>query len=59
MEQPPPVPVTQPRVQNFAQSEGMRLAGWFGSEEVMSWSASDMLAVYERLSVLRMRLVPI
>lgn len=45
MEQPPPVPVTQPRVQNFAQREGMRLAGWFGSEEVMSWSASDMLAV--------------
>lgn len=27
MEQPPPVPVTQTRVQNFAQSEGMRFAG--------------------------------
>jgi hypothetical protein len=35
MEQPPPVPVTQPKVQNFAHSEGIRLAGWLGSSEVM------------------------
>lgn len=38
MEAPPPVPVTQPRVQNFAQSEGMRLAGCSGSSEVTSLS---------------------
>lgn len=40
MEHPPPVPVTHPRVQNFAQSEGMRLAGWSGLLDVMSWSGS-------------------
>lgn len=40
IEQPPPVPVTQPSVQNLAQSEGMRLAGWSWSSEVMSLSAS-------------------
>lgn len=40
IEQPPPVPVTQPRCQNLAQSEGMRLAGCSWSSEVMSLSAS-------------------
>lgn len=36
MEHPPPVPVTHPKVQNLAHSEGMRLAGCSGSEDVMS-----------------------
>ena len=40
MEQPPPVPVTQPRFQNFAQREGMRLAGCSGSVEETSWSGT-------------------
>lgn len=35
---PPPVPVTQPRVQNLAHSEGMRLAGWLGSSDRTSSS---------------------
>jgi hypothetical protein len=39
IEHPPPVPVTHPRVQNLAHSEGMRLAGWSGLSDVMSWSA--------------------
>lgn len=36
MEHPPPVPVTHPKVQNLAHSEGMRLAGCSGSEDVTS-----------------------
>lgn len=35
IEHPPPVPVTQPKVQNLAHKDGMRLAGWSGSSEVM------------------------
>ena len=40
MEHPPPVPVTQPNVQNFAHSDGMRFAGWLGSAELTSVSGS-------------------
>jgi hypothetical protein len=32
------VPVTQPSVQNLAQSEGIRFAGWFGSSDWTRWS---------------------
>lgn len=42
IEHPPPVPVTHPRVQNLAHSEGMRLAGCSGLSEVMSWSAASL-----------------
>ena len=31
---PPPVPVTQPKCQNFSHRDGMRLAGWFGSSDL-------------------------
>lgn len=39
MLQPPPVPVTQPKVQNFAHREGMRLAGWSGLSDRTNWSS--------------------
>lgn len=32
---PPPVPVTQPRCQNFAQSSGIRFAGCWESCEII------------------------
>jgi len=35
---PPPVPVTQPKVQNFRQSSGIRLAGCWLSVDLMRWS---------------------
>lgn len=42
MEHPPPVPVTQPRVQNLAHSEGMRFAGWFSSSDWTRWLLFNM-----------------
>lgn len=45
MEHPPPVPVTHPKVQNLAQREGMRLAGWSGSLDVTSWSGFSIWAL--------------
>lgn len=47
MEQPPPVPVTQPRCQNLAHREGMRLAGWVGEGEVTRWSLEDLTEFLE------------
>jgi hypothetical protein len=45
MEHPPPVPVTHPRDQNFAQSDGMRLAGWSGfSEWTSAWLLVESMA---------------
>lgn len=38
MEHPPPVPVTQPNVQNLAHRDGMRLAGWLGLSDWTRWS---------------------
>jgi len=38
MEAPPPVPVTQPSVQNLAQREGIKFAGWSGSADCTRWS---------------------
>lgn len=45
MEQPPPVPVTHPSVQNLAHREGMRLAGWSGLSDVTRWSALSALMI--------------
>lgn len=50
MEHPPPVPVTQPRVQNLAQSEGMRFAGWSGFSERMRWSMLSWPAALEAIA---------
>lgn len=44
MEHPPPVPVTQPKVQNLAHSEGMRFAGWFSSSEQTRWSLLGLVS---------------
>lgn len=49
IEQPPPVPVTHPNVQNLAQRDGIRLAGWLGSSEVMR--ASPVVARCASLSL--------
>ena len=38
IEHPPPVPVTQPSVQNLAHSEGIRLAGCCSLSEWIKWS---------------------
>jgi len=38
MDAPPPVPVTQPSVQNLAQREGIKLAGWSGLLDWTRWS---------------------
>ncbi len=44
MEHPPPVPVTQPSVQNLAHSEGIRFAGWSGLSDTtrLSWLPSAL-----------------
>lgn len=42
IEAPPPVPVTQPSVQNFAQREGIRFAGWSGSSD---WTSRSSLVL--------------
>lgn len=44
MEAPPPVPVTQPSVQNLAQREGMRFAGCSGSSDWTSRSSLVLMA---------------
>lgn len=44
MEQPPPVPVTHPKVQNLAHREGIKLAGWLGSTEVTRASPASRCA---------------
>lgn len=36
------MPVTQPSVQNFAQREGMRFAGWSGSSD---WTSRSSLVL--------------
>lgn len=38
------MPVTQPSVQNFAQREGMRFAGWSGSSDWTSRSSLVLMA---------------
>jgi hypothetical protein len=45
IEHPPPVPVTQPNVQNLAHSDGMRLAGWAWSLDVTRWSLLSLDSV--------------
>lgn len=47
MEAPPPVPVTQPSVQNLAQREGIRLAGWSGSSD---WTSRSSLVLMVKMS---------
>lgn len=44
IEAPPPVPVTHPSVQNLAQREGMRFAGWSGLSDWTSESSLVLMA---------------